>query len=104
MDQKLTMTRGDTATIGMIIEQLDQDLDTAFLTVRAGFDSGISFQKSLDDGITKQGIGIYLVRIDPNDTKSLPAGEYFYDLEIGVNGDVFTVLRGILSVLPDVTH
>ena len=104
MDQKLTMTRGDTATIGMKIEDLNQDLDTAFFTVRAGFESGILFQKSLDDGITKQGTGEYLVRIAPDDTKSIEPKEYYYDLEIGVNGDVFTVLRGILVILPDVTY
>ena len=104
MDQKLTMTRGDTATIGMKIEDLNQDLDTAFFTVRAGFDSGISFQKSLSDGITKIETGVYLVRIAPDDTKEMDAGEYYYDLEIGVNGDVFTVLRGIIVIEHDVTY
>ena len=30
-------------------------------------------------------------------------GKYFYDLEIGVNDDRFTVMRGILELVQDVT-
>ena len=64
----------------------------------------IVFQKSLDDGITKQGTGVYLVRISPEDTQEIDAGEYYYDLVIGVNGDVFTILKGILVIEHDVTY
>ena len=104
MDQKLTMVRGDTASFGMEITDLGQDLDTAFFTVRDGFEGEILFQKSLDDGIDKVEAGKYVCRIAPEDTANSNAGEYYYDLEISANGDVFTVLRGILVIEHDVTY
>ena len=107
MIQKLTMTRGDTASFGlqtMLDDGTGYDLETAFFSVRAGFDGALVFQKSLGDGITKRDEGIYSVRIAPEDTQHIPAGQYYYDLEIGANSDVFTVLRGILQIEHDVTY
>lgn len=107
MDQKLTMVRGDTGALGMDIKDqtgAGQILDSAYFTVRDAWEGQILFQKSLDDGITMQEDGQYVVRIAPDDTKSVHSGEYYYDLEISANGDVFTVLRGILMILHDVTY
>ena len=39
----------------------------------------------------------------PSDTASAKPGKYFYDFEIGCNGDVFTVMRGVLEIMQDVT-
>lgn len=104
MIHKLTMTRGDTASFGMEIQDLGQDLESAFFSVRAGFDGALVFQKSLGNGITKRDEGVYSVRIAPEDTKDIPAGQYYYDLEIGANSDVFTVLKGILQIEHDVSY
>ena len=104
MDQKLTMVRGDTASFGLEIQGLDQDLSSAYLTVRDGFEGQILLQKSLNDGISKIETGQYVIRIAPEDTENAQAGEYYYDFEIGANGDIFTVLRGILVIEHDVTY
>lgn len=104
MDQKLTMVRGDTASFGLEIQGLDQDLSSAYLTVRDGFEGQILLQKSLSDGISKIETGQYVVRIAPEDTENAQAGEYYYDFEIGANGDIFTVLRGILVIEHDLTY
>ena len=103
-DRYVKMTRGDTMSFGMEIEGLNQDLDTAFLTCRKNLNEGFVFQKSLGNGITKQDEGQYVVRIAPGDTDTLEAGKYYYDLEIGANGDVFTILKGILEIEQDVTY
>lgn len=107
MNVKLTMTRGDTASFGMLT-MLDDgtyyDVDTAFFSVRAGYDGDLVFQKSLGDGITHVDTGTYTVRIAPEDTENIPAGQYYYDLEIGANSDIFTVLKGILDIDHDVTY
>ena len=103
-DRYVTMARGDTVSFGMEIEGLDQDLDTAFLTCRKNFTEAPVFQKSLGDGITKQDTGLYVVRIAPGDTEGLQVGKYYYDLELGVNGDKFTILKGILEIEQDVTY
>lgn len=102
-DRYVTMARGDTMSFGMEIEGLDQDLDTAYFTCRKNHTEAPVFQKSLGNGITKVGDNQYTVRIAPDDTESLEAGKYYYDLEIGVNGDKFTILKGILELEQDVT-
>ena len=103
-DMKLTMTRGDTGTFGLEIEGAGQDLDTAFFSVRKDWQGDLVFQKTLSDGVSKIDDGQYAIRIAPEDTQTLDVGEYVYDFQIGANGDVFTLLRGILVIEWDVTR
>lgn len=103
-DRYVTMTRGDTISFGMEIEGLGQDLETAYFTCKKNVTEGAVFQKSLGDGITKQDEGKYVVRIAPGDTENLEPGKYFYDLEIGANGDKFTILKGVLELERDYTE
>lgn len=112
-DKNVTMVKGDTVSFGLEVMQTDsegnlvpfeEDLDTAYFTCKQNYtDLTSAFQKSLGDGITKIGTGKYAVRIAPADTAKLEAGKYFYDLQIGVNGDIFTILKGILDIEQDVT-
>lgn len=105
----LSTYRGDTLAFGLAFKDLDQDLDSAYFTVKAGYDDTIPVvQKSLDAGIEKVGeIGEevkYRVRVAPEDTEDLTPGLYVYDLQIGVNGDVFTIMSGQLEIKADVTR
>ena len=102
-DMNISMVRGDTLSFGLVIEGLDQNLETAYFTCKKNLSdtSGI-FQKSLGNGITLTDEG-YVIRIAPEDTRYLEAGKYFYDLQIGVNSDIFTVLKGVLEIEQDVT-
>ena len=94
--------KGDTFSSALEIEGLGQNLDTAYFTCRDSLNdnSEILFQKSLDNGITlvdydsEKDIRYYAVRIAPEDTTNLQAGAYEYDLEVGVNGDIFTIMKG----------
>lgn len=105
MDYNMSMIRGDTLSFGIEIDGLDQDLESAFFSCKQNYDDdGYVFQKSLADGITKVETGKYIVRVAPTDTKDIQSGKYYYDLEIGVNSDIFTILKGILTVEPDVTR
>lgn len=102
-------TRGDTLSFGVEIEDLGQELDTAYFTCKQNPDDDTPlFQKSLDNGITLDHITdnkyYYVVRIAPDDTKGLEFGKYYYDLQIGVNEDIFTVAKGILTLEYDVTN
>ena len=103
-DEIISMVRGDTLAFGMEFEDLDQDLETAFFSCRQSYEGEIVFQKSLSDGISKVEDGKYRCRVAPEDTASVAAGKYYYDLEIGVNGDKFTILKGVLDIEPDVTR
>lgn len=104
MEQNITMVRGDTLSFGMEFEDLDQDLTSAYFSVKKSYsDSSYTLQKSLGSGITKVETGKYRVRVAPSDTANVDAGNYFYDLQVSANSDVFTILRGMLTILPEVT-
>lgn len=95
--------KGDTYSSALVVEGLGQPLDSVYFTCRdsANDNSVILFEKSLaDGGITivdydaEKDIRTYAVRIDPFDTRTLQIGTYFYDIQITVNSDVFTIMKG----------
>ena len=94
--------KGDTYSSAFTVENLEQEIETAKFTCRdsANDDSNILFEKTLDNGISQveydeeNDIRKYAVRVAPEDTKDLQSGTFYYDLEIGVNGDKFTIMKG----------
>lgn len=102
-DQNINMVRGDTFAFGLEIDGIDQDLETAFFTVRKSYDGDIIFQRSIGNGVEKVETGLYSIRIAPENTKELEAGHYYYDFEIGLNSDVFTLAKGDLLIEQDTT-
>ena len=105
-DENITMVKGDTLAFNVeVYDENDQPVtvDTAYMTCKEiPTSSEYVFQKSLGNGIV-QSNGIMTVRVAPNDTKEVEAGEYFYDFQIGVGQDIFTIMIGILSLKQDVT-
>lgn len=107
-EENVVMVRGDTMAFGLKVEFDEgvQNLDTAFFTCKSNFDDyDVIFKKSIGDGIeivgTDEKSVTYRIRVVPNDTKYLEPGNYYYDFQIGVNYDVFTLRRGILKIEPD---
>lgn len=101
----IAMVRGDTLAFAVEIEDLDQDLDTCFFSCKSDpSDTEYVFQKSLDNGIEKESIGKYKVRVAPEDTENVEPGKYYYDLQIGLNSDIYTVLKGQLEIVFDITR
>ena len=101
MDYKLTLVKGDTLAFGFEVEGITADLDTAVFSCKANpADDTALFEKDLDDGISKVSTGKYRVRVDPDDTSDIEAGRYWYKLTIGLNDDVFTILKGALIIEP----
>lgn len=105
------MIRGDTLSFAVEIEFDDkpQELEKAFFTCKRNLDDGdVVFQKTLENGISfskqERNKMYYVVRIAPEDTKDIEAGHYFYDMQIELNGDVFTILNGALKIESDVTR
>ena len=104
--------RGDTFSHPIYVEGLQQDLESIYFTCRdsANDNSEILFEKSLNDGITymyydeETDTRTYAVRISPYDTKDLQSGTYYYDEQIAVNGDVFTIMKGRFIIEQDVTR
>lgn len=105
-DKNITMTRGDTLSFNISVTDSNGNavtVDSAdFTCKKLGSDETNVFRKTLGTGIY-QDEECLTVRVDPNDTKNVDAGRYFYDCQIGVGVDVFTILKGILTIEQDVT-
>ena len=103
----ITMIKGDTLSFSVEIEDQDGnplDVDSAFFTCKKNIkDDAFLFQRAIGNGITRTEAGKYTVRVRPDETASAEAGKYFYDFQVGKNGDVFTILKGILELVQDVT-
>lgn len=104
------MIRGDTLSFAVEIEFDDkpQELEKAFFTCKRNLDDGdVVFQKTIEDGISfrkqERNKMYYVVRIAPEDTKDIESGHYFYDMQIELNSDVFTILTGALKVRHRIT-
>ena len=105
MDTNLIVTKGDTISFGLQFIEEPVDLSEAFFSVKKNYDDAeYVFQKTLNDGISKISDNQYDVRIAPEDTADLDAGNYYYDFQVGANGDKFTFLRGMLTLQPEVTN
>lgn len=99
----IKMVKGDTESFGFELEGLE-NLDAAYFSCkRNSQDENYLFQKFLNSGITQKTENQYVVRIEPDDTALLEPGQYWYDLEISKNDDVFTIFRGVLELLPEIT-
>lgn len=104
--------KGDTLAMALIVEGLGQEFESIYFTCRNNLndDGVILFAKSLYNGISlieydeEHDIRKYMIRIDPYDTKDLQAGTYFYDEQVAVNGDVFTIMKGKFIIEQDVTR
>lgn len=105
-NQNITMIKGDTLQFNVQVFDENGDpmtLDSAFMTCKERPNSTDKvFQKSLGDGIV-QTDGMLLVRVAPEDTSEVEAGQYFYDFQIGIGQDRFTIMIGVLSLEQDVT-
>lgn len=105
-DKNITMTKGDTLSFNIIVTDSDGNavtVDSAdFTCKKIPQDEHNVFKKSIGAGIT-QDEDCLTIRVAPEDTESVDAGRYFYDCQIGVDSDVFTILKGILTIEQDVT-
>lgn len=105
-DENITMVKGDTLSFNITVTDDSGEpvtVDSAYFTAKKNpADVTPAFQKSLGSGIT-QDDGVLTVRVAPTDTASLYEGLYFYDCQIGIDSDKYTLLRGILTLEQEVT-
>lgn len=106
-NENITMVRGDTLCFDVeVTDNYGETLtvDSADFTCKKNPNGEENiFHKSLGAGI-EQDDGLLIVRVDPNDTKEVEAGRYFYDMQIGIGTDVYTLMIGILAIEQDVTN
>lgn len=105
-NENITMVKGD--TLAFNVEIYDDNgnpilVDSAFFSCKKNLNDDVfTFQKSLADGIS-QTDSLMTVRVAPEDTKEVDAGEYFYDFQIGVGSDVYTLMIGCLTLMQDIS-
>lgn len=111
MKTNFELIRGDTLSFAFLVEfdEAPQKLEKADFTCKTNYDDDdVLIHKELEKGINfskQDGTKLYyIVRVAPEDTKNLETGMYYYDLQIELNGDVFTILNGALKIESDVTR
>ena len=107
--QDIDMVRGDTLAFNFIVKGLDGAEPTISFTCRDHYDGELLFNCVSGYGIeqvdydAEQDAATFAVWVDPNKTKYLDLARYYYDLELSVNSDVITLMRGRLTLLYDVS-
>lgn len=112
LNRDLIMVRGDTMAFGFQLQGLKgQTPESVTLTCKETPEAQIElFVVSLNDTIVlreydqENDILTYSVRIPPYLTDSLALGRYYYSLEVELNRDVFTVLKGRFTLDYDVSY
>ena len=106
-NKNITMVRGDTLSFNVEVTDADSEIievDSAYFTCKKiSTDDSNVFKKALGAGITQDEDGM-TVRVAPEDTRNVNAGQYFYDMQIGVGEDIFTILKGVLEIEQDVSY
>lgn len=102
LKKDLIMTRGNTfkkeikltTKNNVEIDLENSNLTKAYFSVKSNVNNtDVVLQKKLDDGISISD-NLLKVKIDPDETDSLSLGEYYYDVNITLNGDVYTPIKG----------
>ena len=102
----ITMIQNDTLSFAFQVQGLkgqtpDNIVFTCKETIETNevlFSVDLSNNISLRDYDEDQDIYTYVVRIPPALTEKIALGRYFYDLQLTVNYDIFTLLKGRLTI------
>lgn len=102
----ISMVRGDTLSFGFQITGLGGERpDEIYFSCKEQLeDETYIFSISTADGISERSYDVetdtltYGVRVAPELTEGVEYGKYFYDLQLEINDDVLTLMKGKLSI------
>ena len=105
--ENFRLIRGDTFSFDMVISDLEDPIDDIFFTVKENKDDlDYIIQKTLSNEeiqLVENFTDRFNVKLNPQDTKDLEPGKYFYDLEVRVGNDIYTILMGTINIKMDIT-
>lgn len=107
MDNELTITRGDNEGLLVTVTISEVAFNLTGYTVRFSAKKSLSDQDDLAI-ISKEGTllnpsgGTAIIPLEPLDT-TVPAGIYFYDVQITSNDYNYTIINSTITVVSDVT-
>lgn len=105
----IDMIRGDTVNIQFEVESdtvLDltsDDFEITFSLKRSATDNAYVFQKD-KTAVTSPADNVFILRVAPEDTVNLIPGYYYYDLQLNIGEDIFTIAIGKLHIAIDITR
>ena len=105
----LDIIRGDTVNIQFEVESdtvLDlnsDDFEITFSLKRSATDNAYVFQKD-KMAVTSPADNVFILRVAPEDTVNLIPGYYYYDLQLNIGTDVYTIAIGKIHLEIDVTR
>ena len=108
----IAMIKGDTMSFGFQVQGLEGQTPSAItFTCKETPESETElFSVDLTEHISEspydseRDIRTYIVRIPPILTEDLELGRFFYDLQININNDIITLMRGRLSLEYEITN
>lgn len=104
----IDMIRGDTLSIQFEIEAdepinyASEDFNVTFSVKQSATDNAYVFQKH-KSAVTEIAENTFVLRIAPEDTEELIPGYYYYDLQLNIGSDVYTIALGYLQIIRDIT-
>lgn len=106
----IELTRGDTQGFKFQRQTVNNEVinikaDEVTFTVKSNYyTTKVLLQKKLSkDEITFDDDSFYHFKINHDDTKNMPYGEYAFDIEVRYNEDVKTLLKGEFIIKEEVT-
>ena len=103
--KNISMVRGDTLAFDIKLTDVEATVESIYFSCKQNYtEEEYVFQKSIADGVTEVDEDTYRVRVAPEDTANVAAGEYVYDLQLGLGADIYTLLMGRLTLKQDVTE
>lgn len=108
--QDIEIVKGDTLAFNFQLQGLKGETPEIFFSCAEHYDETPLFTLDLIDGISLEDYNVatdtatYSVRVAPSKTKYLDVARYYYDLEVDIDGDVLTLMRGRLTLLYGVTN
>lgn len=105
----IDVIRGDTINIQFEIDSdtvlnlNDEGFTVTFSLKKAATDTAYIFQKD-KTAVTSPADNVFILRIAPEDTTNLIPGFYFYDIQLGLGDDIYTIALGKFSLNIDITR
>lgn len=102
-------TRGDSIFIqfdidsDIVLDLSSNDFEITFSLKQSATDSAYVFQKD-KTAVTQLAENSFVLRIAPEDTVDLFPGYYYYDIQLNIGDDVFTIALGQLQLVRDITR
>lgn len=105
----IDMIRGDTLNIqfeidsNTVLDLTSDDFNVTFSLKKAATDTAYIFQKD-KSAVTSPADNVFVIRVAPEDTTHLIPGFYFYDIQLEIGDDIYTIALGKLNLSIDITR